>query len=96
MSFSNEDIIAVWQKGQVCQNFDSAQWRKDQCGAWIGFSFYGDRESDYGWEIDHINPNVGDSIMNLRPLHWSNNTKKSDGSLSCAVTSNGVRNIRVQ
>jgi hypothetical protein len=96
MSFTDQDKIAVWQKGQVCQGFDPAVWRKDQCSAWIGLSFYGNRESDYGWEIDHISPNGGDFISNLRPLHWVNNVEKSDGNLSCPITSSGLRNIRKQ
>jgi len=94
MSFSNQDTISVWQKGQVCLNNNPAQWRKDQCGAWLSFSEYGNRESDLGWEIDHIDPNGGDELSNLIPLHWINNAEKSDGKLSCPVTSNGVKNIR--
>ncbi len=94
MSYTNQDIVAVWQKGQVCQNNDPAQWRKDQCGAWIAFSYYGNRKSDFGWEIDHINPGGSDTIQNLRPLHWINNVEKSDGKLTCPIISNGTKNIR--
>lgn len=96
MNFTDQDKIIVWQKGQVCQNNDPAWWRKDQCGAWIGFSFYGNRDSEYGWEIDHINPNGGDIQSNLQPLQWTNNAEKGDGALVCAVTSSGIRNIRIR
>ena len=95
-NFSDEIILAVWKKGTVVPNYDSAAWRKDQCGAWIGFQFYGDRSSDYGWEIDHITPQAKggtDNLSNLRPLHWRNNVKKSDGRLSCAVEASGNNNV---
>ena len=48
--------LDVWKKATVVPNVDSTKWRKDQCGAWIGWEYYGDRSSDYGWEIDHITP----------------------------------------
>ena len=54
MSFSEKTIQDVWEKGTVVAKYDSAKWRKDQCGAWISRSQYGNRDSQYGWEIDHI------------------------------------------
>lgn len=95
-NFSDEVILAVWRKGTIVHGYDSAEWRKDQCGAWIGFKFYGDRSSDYGWEIDHITSVAhggGDNLSNLRPLHWRNNVKKSDGRLSCVVEASGNKNV---
>ena len=35
---------------------DSDEWRRDHNGSAMWFSDYGDRNSDYGWEIDHIVP----------------------------------------
>jgi hypothetical protein len=88
-----EDIIqAVWEKGETIPRYDSSQYRKDQCGAWIIRSKHGDRNSDYGWEIDHITPGGNDALSNLRPLQWENNLSKSDGRLTCPVTANGDRN----
>ena len=49
-------ILQVWNKGQVVPGYDSSKYRKDQCGAWMTFSEYGNRSSVYGWEIDHITP----------------------------------------
>jgi hypothetical protein len=76
-----EQINAVWQKGRAIQNFDAAQYRIDTCLQIMEFSRFGDRNADYGWEIDHINPvsNGGaDTINNLQPLNWKNNASKSD------------------
>ena len=67
MSFSDEDIQKVWEKGEVVTGQDASKWRKDKCGALIGRNVYGDRESKYGWEIDHIEPDGGNDLSNLRP-----------------------------
>lgn len=36
---------------------------------------YGDHDSKYGWDIDHIYPQMkggNDSVENLRPMQWQN------------------------
>lgn len=96
MGFSDEMIQKVWEKGQVVPGANFNEWRKDQCGAWIYRLHYG-HQSEYSWNIDHITPQSkggGDELSNLRPLHWENNARKGDGNLSCAVTSEGAKNIR--
>lgn len=88
MSFSESSIQKVWEKATVVPRYDPNFWRKDQCEAWIGRSSYGDRNSKYGWEIDHITPvsqGGGDELSNLRPLHWQNNAATQDGRLTCVV-----------
>ena len=93
---SNNIPIAVWAKGDVVQNNDPKEIRKDQCGAWIFFSEYGKRNTEFGWEVDHITPEASggtDDLSNLRPLHWKNNAKTQDGRLTCPVTAKGTNNI---
>ena len=87
-------IQQVWNKGQIVSNNDPNEWRKDECGAWIHRTDHGNRNSQYGWEVDHINPSGNDSLSNLRPLQWENNANKSDGRLTCPITSSGVNNVR--
>jgi hypothetical protein len=90
MSFPQEVIQAVWEKGKIVPGYNPNEWRKDECNAWIGRNQYGNRESKYGWEIDHIRPisaGGSDYLINLRPLQWENNCAKQDHRLVCVTTS---------
>lgn len=96
MAWSTEIIQKVWEKASVVNGVDPYEWRKDQCGAWINRKEYGNRQSHYGWEVDHITAvanNGNDNLSNLRPLHWKNNAYKQDGRLVCVVYSEGNRNL---
>jgi hypothetical protein len=94
--FDNLTIRLVWVKGTPSTDPDN--WRKDACGAWMRFQDYGNRNSEYGWEIDHIiaakdGEKDDDSLHNLQPLHWRNNVAKGKSAvLTCAATANGQRN----
>lgn len=68
--------LSVWAKGQAIAGYDPSIWRRDEYGHAIRFSDYGDRSSQYGWEIDHIFPSAlggSDELHNLRPLHHARN-----------------------
>jgi len=73
MSFSPEKVQQVWEKGTILSGIDPNIWRKDACGAWINRAAHNSKREnpvDNEWEIDHINPNGGDDLSNLRPLQW--------------------------
>jgi 5-methylcytosine-specific restriction endonuclease McrA len=72
---------ALWQKGQPIPNFPPEEYRRDVAGFALRYTDFGDVTSMYGWEIDHIFPIAlggNDTLANLQPLHWKNNSDKGD------------------
>ncbi len=88
MELTEEIKREIWNKGIVDDKYPSEKVRKDACGAFILYEDFGDRNSIFGWEIDHIYPasklkqkqDVSaeqiDNLRNLRPLNWRNNASK--------------------
>lgn len=79
--FNQELIDYCWSNAQIVDGFDPANFRKDCCGAWIVKNQYGNRDSIYGWEIDHVYPEAlggKDDKENLRAMQWENNVSKGD------------------
>ena len=73
--------VAAWNKAIAVSGYDSNVYRRDRFGMWIRWSDYGNRQSQYGWEIDHVVPLARggtDDLSNLQALHWQSNAKKSD------------------
>lgn len=71
---------AVWQKGRLIPGYSSLIWRWDAFGRVIRYQDYGNRSSQWGWEIDHITPlsQGGPSdLSNLRPLNWVSNLERA-------------------
>ena len=96
--FSEKTIQDVWEKASAVEGFDRTAIRKDSCGAWIIRNHYGMRNSEYGWEIDHVYPETlggGDDIINLRAMQWENNAAKGDDypAYVSAVQADGNKNI---
>lgn len=78
-SFPESTVRDVWLKGQADSRYQD--YRADMCGKWMKWQDYGDTNSQYGWEIDHIKPvsrDGTDNLGNLQPLQWENNRDKSD------------------
>ena len=108
MAWSEEQIQYVWNRATTVEGYDKSRFRKDACGAWIIRDKYGDNDSLYGWEIDHIVPQALleekgycqkdiDNNDNLRALQHENNASKSDDypSYTAVVTSEGTENVNV-
>lgn len=105
---TEEQIQEVWNRATVVEGFDKNRYRKDACGAWIIRNKYGDTDSLYGWQVDHIVPqsllrdkgfseSMIDNSLNLRALQHRNNASKYDDypSYTAVVTSEGTENVRV-
>jgi 5-methylcytosine-specific restriction endonuclease McrA len=70
-----------WRSGTEIAGYDPGMWRRDIDGKAMKFSDHGDRDSKFGWEIDHIKPSSkggSDDLSNLQPLHWQTNVAKGD------------------
>jgi 5-methylcytosine-specific restriction endonuclease McrA len=71
--------VAAWNNASKALGYHPDVVRRDAYGWYMRWSDYGNRNSDYGWEIDHTVPlAVGgsDSHLNLRALHWRNNASR--------------------
>ncbi len=100
MAFTDEEIEAVWKKGRIINKDVADTFRKDAADAWIARDQYG-KETDYGWEIDHVYPeSLGgdDDLINLRPMHWQNNRSKGDDypKYNVKVQSSRTANVEVK
>lgn len=96
--FTQDIIDKVWNKGSIVDGYDASLFRKDSCGAWIVKGKYGDTNSPFGWEIDHVYPQAkggDDNLLNLRPMQWENNRSKNDDypNYDTKVCADGSRNI---
>jgi len=70
--------LKAWLNAHEVLGHDPAYVRRDDFGWFIQWSDYGNRQSAYGWEIDHIRPTaLGglDTASNVRALHWQNNAR---------------------
>jgi hypothetical protein len=66
----------VWEKTHPISGYDPAEWRWDDLSNVIYRQEHGNRNSPFGWEIDHIWAKIlsgSDDPSNLRPLHYAKN-----------------------
>lgn len=98
MNTNKELVQKVWEKGRIIPNYNPELFRQDVAGAWIIREQYGNTDSMFGWEIEHIYPQAlggTDELFNLRPMQWMNNRSKGDNypQYMAKVTSRENQNI---
>ncbi|HXY68669.1 MAG TPA: hypothetical protein VEH62_04420 [Gemmatimonadales bacterium] len=91
MSWPQETISLVWEKGKRVYGENPKRFRKDACGAWIAGAHYGNRQSEFGWVIASTSPG-DDRPEHLIPLQWQN-VVEADGSLVPRVVAERSHNV---
>ncbi len=88
-------IDHVWSLAQEVSGNDAGLWRKDEFGAWMHRLEYGNRRSQFGWEI--YDPNISGSsfgLRTLRPMQWQNYQDQIAFVESPKISADGLRNAR--
>jgi len=87
-------IDEMWEKARIVDGLDKDLFRMDACGAMIRKDFLAE-QNHFGWVIDLIDPNGGQTPENMRPLHWINDYSKGNDypSYLSAVRFDGVYNV---
>lgn len=106
MAWTEEEKRKIWNTAKIIPERKKDRIRKDACGAIIKWNQYGNRDSPYGWEIDHILPKANmeelgipedlwNELDNLRAMHHANNNSKGDDfpKYKAVITSEGDKNI---
>ena len=106
MEYTEEQKKTYWERTNIVNGEDKQEVRRDASGAIIHYSDYKNRNSDYGWEIDHIYPkslleeaqvpeDLINNSLNLRPMNWRNNVSKGSDypSYTTEITAHGNVNI---
>ncbi|MGI8604077.1 MAG: hypothetical protein ACR2OZ_13945 [Verrucomicrobiales bacterium] len=93
--YEREVIERVWQLAHSVAGNDPSLWRKDEFGAWLYWLDYGDRNSQFGWEIFDGSLGRGNfGLAALRPLQWQNYLDLIASETQSRVTADGLRNTR--
>lgn len=86
MTFDEEIVQAVWQKGRAMSDRNPSEWRKDQCGAWIRRDQFENTHSEFGWKILKVVAGGGNDPGSLQPFQRENSFDIENGRPQCRVT----------
>lgn len=101
MMTDEEKIEYCWNHANIVKGYDKDTIRKDVCGAWILKEHYGLKDSEFGWEIDHVFPIImgGDDFeQNIRAMHCKNNESKGDDYpvYESVIRAYGIKNVKLK
>ena len=74
---NREKAMRIWR-----DKYGDETRMPDDYGTLIDKAAYGDVNSEFGWDLDHIVPRSrggGNEESNLRPMHYSNNRARGNG-----------------
>jgi hypothetical protein len=86
MELDDATVQKVWELGRATQERDPAQWREDECGAWMQREQLNNANSEFGWHIRNIEAGGGDNPGNLRPFHVENEYNLMAHGPECRIT----------
>jgi hypothetical protein len=86
MTYSEDIVQKVWEKGRAMPDQDPTQWRQDDCGAWMHRAQYGAEEAEFAWKIENVAAGEADEVDNLRPFHQANFFDRNTGKAKCHLT----------
>ena len=91
-----EKLCLKWNDFQQNINTAFGSLREDtEFGAWIQRLDYGNRHSEFGWEICDTSLGRGEAgIVALRPLQWQNYVDHVAAVTQSKITADGLRNTR--
>ncbi|MGI9240357.1 MAG: hypothetical protein ACR2RV_06120 [Verrucomicrobiales bacterium] len=93
--YDREIVARVWKFASTVEGNDPELWRKDEFGAWIQRLDYGNRHSEFGWEVCDTSLGRGEGgIVALRPMQWQNYVDHVAAVTQSKITADGLRNIR--
>lgn len=75
--YERDVIDRVWEFAAIVPGVDPALWRRDEHGDWIHRFSYGQRASQFGWEI--FDPGIGrhsQGVYAMRPMQWESYIKQ--------------------
>lgn len=95
VGYDREVVERVWLFAQPVKGNDEALWRKDEFGAWIYRLDYGNRNSQFGWEVFDLSAwRRGHGLSALRPCQWQNYLDYEAAARRYRVTAEGLSNVR--
>jgi hypothetical protein len=80
-------VNRAWENARAVAGFDSAEWRQDECGAWIRRDEYDHHHpaSEFGWRILDVVANHKNEPDTLRAFHVRNTFDVAQGRPVCRV-----------
>ena len=87
------DKDQVWELASKVPGKDPAEYRQDPYGNEIRYDQYG-KETDKGWEVDHIVPRASggtNKLSNLQVLQTATSRQKADAIMKWRRRVNGNR-----